>query len=190
MTKISRYLSLILLACLAVPSRAVGPIFVNLVPITGLPVAATVADSNLFCLNTASSTAGYKRATAAVLKIYMGNTNFTVVDTVSGLTTVVLDTSYYSTAGNVVNCKMLGATGTSNATAHALVPIAFPAAWKPVTAQLVTLAQITDTSTVFYSVTATVATTGGVTLTNNGTAFKNSGAFTLTTGPAYTYNLQ
>lgn len=175
---------------LALQPQAVGPIFINLVPITGLSSAASVTDSNLFYVNTASAPTGYKRATAAVLKLYMGNTSFTVVDTVSGLSAVVLDTLLCSTANTIVNCKMKGATGTSNATSHALVPIAFPAAWKPTTAQLVTLTQITDNGTVAYSVKATVATTGGVTLTNNGSTFTASGTFALAAGLAFSYNLQ
>src|SRR4051812_28776609 len=102
-------LSLILVAVLALfmspPSHAVGPIFVNLVPISGLGAASTIQDTNLFYAIQGPLGTSYKKATGAQLKTYFGVSNFTVVDTVSGLTAVILDTLYCSTAGNIVNCK-------------------------------------------------------------------------------------
>lgn len=169
------------------PSQAAGPIFVNLLPIQDRAVAATVTDSNLFYVVTGYQGSSYKRATAAVLKTYMGIIPYSFTDSITGFSTTVTSAMLCAQSGSIVNCKLGAATGTSNATTKVLQHL--PAAITPVTAQLVTLTQITDNGSVTYQVKATVGTDGTVTLTLNGSAFTASGTCAITAGTSFAYNL-
>lgn len=186
-----RFLPLLVLS-IFLPAKAVGPVFVNLVPITGLPSAtsASLADSNLVYVVTGSALTTYKKISLYGFKNYLItqslDSTYRFTDTVTGYSTVVTDSvvCHRAFGSRNVTCRIGTATGTSNATAHRLMH--FPSALAVTTAQLVTLAQITDTSTVFYSVKATIST-DTLTFSNNGTAFKNSGTFAITNGTTFSY---
>lgn len=169
------------------PARAAGPVFVSLLPIQSMPVAATVTDSNLFYVVTGYQSTSYKRATAAVMKTYMGIIPYSFTDSITGFSTTVTTAMLCAQSGSIVNCKLGAATGTSNATTKVLQHL--PAAITPVTAQLVTLTQITDNGSITYQVKATVGTDGTVTLTLNGSAFTATGTCAITAGTSFAYNL-
>lgn len=186
-----RFLPLLVLS-IFLPAKAVGPVFVNLVPITGLPSAtsASLADSNLVYVVTGNSLTTYKKISLLGFKNYLIaqslDSTYRFTDTITGYNATVTDSVVCHRAFGSRNttCRMGTATGTSNATSHLLLHL--PAALRATVPQLVTLAQITDTSTVFYSVKATIST-DTLTFTNNGTAFKNSGTFAITNGTTFSF---
>jgi hypothetical protein len=202
---VKKLLSFFGIACVLM---AAAPSFVQLVPITSLtrmPSGVMPDSTHLYMeyggtyynttldtllttiFNRPISLTNGGSLTADSLISAKTQTNVGFLDSVTGYTATVTDSVYCSRNWKNVTCYTLGATGTSNATAHLLQHL--PAALRPKLAQLVTLTQITDTSVVFYGVKATVGTDGVVTLTNNGTAFKNTGTFALTAGTTFSYTL-
>lgn len=194
MKSISRYLSFpililsMILGGFAVQApQAVGPISVNLVPISSLATASTLADTNFFYVVQGSRAASYKKTTGAILKAYIGVIPYSFTDSVTGCSAVITTAVSCSEAGYNVICRLGTSTGTSNATTKVIQHL--PAAITPTTAQLVTLTEITNNGTVSYQVKATVGTDGTITLTLNGSAFTASGTFTISAGTTFAYTL-
>ena len=176
-------------------ARPVAPTFINLVPITGLTklTQATLNDTVLLYAITANT--GYHRVSLDTLQSYLGGKHnypdtatYSFTDSVTGYTTTVTDTLTCTLSGYNVNCRIGAATGTSNATAHAIQHL--PAAIRPYITQNRTIRQITDTSTVFYNTGLIVDASGVMTLNNNATAFKNTGTFAVTAGTSFSYTLK
>jgi hypothetical protein len=167
------------------------PTFVNLVPITSLSntTVALSADSMLLYVVRGNSYGTYAKIRLDTLRSYLNSssTSYAFLDTITGYTATVTDSLYCTRAGKVVSCRCVAATGTSNATAHSIQHL--PAALTPSVAQITNIAQITDTSTVFYGTKITIGTDGTVALTNNGVALKNSGTFAITAGTLFQYQL-
>ena len=179
--------------------RPAVPAFVNFNVPNGLTPAtvATMTDSDMLYIvyPPANTNANFRRISLLGLRTYgAGQTTDSVYrqnDTLTGLTTTVTDsvTCTKASGSGQVTVRMGTATGTSNATAHYLAHLCGDR-WQPIAATPIVLAQITDTSTVFYSVKAVLLTSDSLQFTNNATAFKNTGTFAVLNGMTFTYTIR
>lgn len=157
-------------------------------------VQSNIPDSSLIYIMfaPAGQTSDFKRISIYGFKQYLETQSLDSVyrasDTVTGLTATVTDsvTCTKDFASNSVTVRLGAATGTSNATSHYIAHLCGDK-WLPINTAIVVLPQITDTSVVFYGVKATVLHSDSLQLSNNATAFKNSGTFAITDGSVFTY---